>query len=88
MTNDGSLFVIESVFFLFFNCFLKFVTCFLGFSGNSEGGVGLGMFFYAEWWWNYAETRSGDRFMVDLKFRQHFLSIPNDFERNYLILLR
>ena len=55
----------------------------LKFSGNAEGGVRLGMFFHVEWWWNYVETRSGGRFIVDLGFRTHLLSTTNDFERNY-----
>ena len=38
----------------------------LDFSGNSDGGVRLGMFFDVEWWWNYVDIRSGGRFMVDL----------------------
>ena len=57
------------------------------FLGGSGGAVGLGMFFYVEWWWNYVEIRSGGRFKADLGFRRHFLSITNDFERNYLISL-
>ena len=31
--------------------------------------MGLGMFVYVEWWWNYVESRSGGRFMLDLGFR-------------------
>ena len=54
---------------------------------DSEGVVRLGMFFYVELW-NYGEIRSGDRFMMDLEFRKHFLLTSNDFERNYLISLR
>ena len=67
---------------------LLFSNLILGFPGNSEGGVRLGMLFYFEWWWNYAEIRFGGRFMVDLGVRKHFLSITNEFERNYLISLR
>ena len=48
----------------------------------------LGAFFYVEWIWNYGEIRSGGRFMVVLEFRKLFLSLTNDFERNYLIPLR
>ena len=46
------------------------------------------MFLYVEWWWNFVEIRSGGRFMVDLGFRKHFVSMSNDFEMNYLISLR
>ena len=58
------------------------------FSGDSEGGVRLGMFLCVEWRWNYGEIRSGERFMVDLEFRKHYLSIIHVFEENYSISLR
>ena len=67
---------------------VQFLNLFLGFSGVSEDAVGLGVFFYVEWTWNYGEIRSGGRVMMVLGFRKHFLSITNDFGRNYLISLR
>ena len=45
-----------------YNKYLK--IGFLVFGGGSEGAVGLGMFFYVEWIWNYGEIRSGGRFMM------------------------
>ena len=42
--------------------------------------MGLGMIFHVEWWWNYGEIRSGDRFKVDLEIRKHFHCITNDFD--------
>ena len=35
-----------------------------GFSGDSGGAVGLGVFFCVEWIWNYVEIRSGCRFIM------------------------
>ena len=39
---------------------------FFDLSGNSEGGVRLGMSFHVEWSMNYGEIRSGGRLIVDL----------------------
>ena len=50
--------------------------------------MALGMLFYVEWWWDYAEVQSWGRFMMDLGFQKYLLSTTNDFERNYLISLR
>ena len=85
MVNYGSLLSSSTYLFVFFAQFLNLICEFLD---NSECGVRLGMFCYVEWWLNYVEIRSGGRFMVDLGFRTHFLSITNDFERIYLISLR
>ena len=73
------------------HCRYFFCNCFnpvWWLSGNSGGRVRLGMFFYVEWWWNYAEMRSGGRFMVDLGFGKYFLCIIHDFESRYFISLR
>ena len=54
-------------------------------SGSSEMLRGWACVFDVEWIWNYNEIRSGGRFIEDLGFRKHRLSVTPVFERNYLI---
>ena len=62
-----AFFVAQPMFFSrFLICFCNAFNFILGFSGNSEGGGGLGMFFHVEWWWNFGEIRSGGRFKAEL----------------------
>ena len=53
-----------------------------GDSDTSEGGVGLGMFFYVDWFRNYVNWCSGERFMVVLGDRSIARSIAGSLARS------